>query len=56
MENSKLRSSNFELLRIFSMLIIIIHHYSQCTSKISFPGTCEPLEDNVGVAGNKLAC
>lgn len=26
MENSKERSSNFELLRIFSMLIIIIHH------------------------------
>ncbi len=38
--NTKIRSSNFELLRIISMIFIIAHHYS-CHGAFSFDNTIE---------------
>ena len=51
MLDQKIRQTN--VLRRISLLAGLS---SQCTSKISFPGTCESLKNNVCVTGNELAC
>lgn len=42
MDKKKIRNSNIELLRIISMVLILIHHYSVHSNVIFPPGKYMP--------------